>query len=64
MPERTHGWKVREREAGGSSSIMSNKEAPILDRLGVDRSNWVRTVQEFGRIFKQAADRSRGNWTL
>ncbi len=32
--------------------------APILDRLGVDRSNWVDTVREFGRMFKQAAGRA------
>ena len=32
--------------------------ARILDRLGVDRSNWVYTVREFGRIFKQAAGRA------
>jgi hypothetical protein len=32
--------------------------APILDRLGVDRSNWVRTVRDFGRMFKQAAGRA------
>jgi hypothetical protein len=29
--------------------------APILDRLGIDRSNWVNTVRDFGRMFKQAA---------
>jgi hypothetical protein len=32
--------------------------APILDRLGVDRSNWVDTVRDFGRMFKQAAGRA------
>jgi hypothetical protein len=32
--------------------------APILDRLGVDRSNWVDTVRESGRMFKQAAGRA------
>jgi hypothetical protein len=32
--------------------------APILDRLGVNRSNWVQTVREFGRMFKQAAGRA------
>ncbi len=31
---------------------------PILDRLGVDRSNWVQTVRDFGRMFKQAAGRA------
>jgi len=32
--------------------------APILDRLGLNRSNWVETVRGFGRLFKQAAGRS------
>ena len=32
--------------------------APVLDRLGVDRSNWVETVRDFGRMFKQAAGRA------
>ena len=32
--------------------------APILDRLGVDRSNCVHRVREFGRMFKQAAGRA------
>jgi hypothetical protein len=32
--------------------------APILDRLGLDRSNWVETVSGFSRMFKQAAGRS------
>ncbi len=32
--------------------------APILDRLGVDRLNWVQTVRDFGRMFKQAAGRA------
>ncbi len=27
-------------------------------RLGVDRSNWVRKVRDFGRMFKQAAGRA------
>ncbi len=30
----------------------------ILDRFGVDRSNWVQTVREFGRMFKRAAGRA------
>jgi hypothetical protein len=29
-----------------------------LDQLGVDRSNWVDTVREFGRMFKQATGRA------
>ena len=32
--------------------------ARFLDGLGVDRSNWVRTVRDFGRMFKQAAGRA------
>jgi hypothetical protein len=32
--------------------------APILDRLGIDRSRWVNTVRDFGRMFKQAAGRA------
>ena len=31
--------------------------APIVDRLGLNRSNWVETVRGFGRLFKQAAGR-------
>ena len=31
---------------------------PILDRLGADRSSWVHTVRDFGRMFKQAAGRA------
>ena len=37
---------------------MPEDLAPILDRLGVDRSNWVQTVRDFGRMFKQAAGRA------
>src|SRR6202171_2025246 len=32
--------------------------APIVERLGLNRSNWVETVRGFGRLFKQAAGRS------
>jgi hypothetical protein len=31
--------------------------APIVDRLGINRSNWVEMVRGFGRLFKQAAGR-------
>ena len=31
---------------------------PILDRLGVDRSNWMQTVREIGRMFTQATGRA------
>ena len=37
------------------TSAGQSQLAPILDRLGLDRSNWVKTVREFGRMFKQAA---------
>ena len=30
-----------------------------MDRLGINRSNWVETVRGFGRLFKQAAGRPR-----
>jgi hypothetical protein len=30
----------------------------IVERLGLNRSNWVETVRNFGRLFKQAAGRS------
>jgi hypothetical protein len=29
-----------------------------MDRLGLNRSNWLATVRGFGRLFKQAAGRS------
>ena len=32
--------------------------APIVKRLGLNQSNWVETVRDFGRLFKQAAGRS------
>jgi hypothetical protein len=35
-----------------------HRKAQFLDRLGLDRSNWVKTVREFGRMFKQAAGRA------
>ena len=40
------------------TSAGQSQLAPILDRLGLDRSNWVKTVREFGRMFKQAAGRA------
>ncbi len=40
MPERTHGWKVREREASGSSSISKWDCAPgPFRRIGANRSS-------------------------
>jgi hypothetical protein len=35
-----------------------NHLPPIMERLGLNRSNWVETVRGFGRLFKQAAGRS------
>jgi HTH domain len=50
-------WTGRElrREKRGA---IPDSLAPILDRLGIDRSNWVNTVSDFGRMFKQAAGRA------
>src|SRR5271170_7838045 len=48
------GREIRENKCGA----IPDNLAPILDRLGVDRSNWVKTVRAFGRMFKQAAGRS------
>jgi hypothetical protein len=50
-------WTGREIRANKCGAIPDNL-APILDRLGLDRSNWVKTVREFGRMFKQAAGRA------
>jgi hypothetical protein len=50
-------WTGREIRANKSGAIPDHL-APILDRLGLDRSNWVKTVREFGRMFKQAAGRA------
>ena len=40
------------------SGSIPDHLAPILDRPGLERSNWLRTVREFGRMFKQAAGRA------
>jgi hypothetical protein len=50
-------WTGRELRQDKRGAIPENL-APILDRLGVDRSNWVNTVRDFGRMFKQAAGRA------
>jgi len=50
-------WTGRELRAHKRGAIPDHL-APILDRLGLDRSNWVETVSGFGRMFKQAAGRS------
>lgn len=50
-------WTGRELRRNKRGAIPENL-APILDRLGVNRSNWVSTVRDFGRMFKQAAGRA------
>jgi len=50
-------WTGRELRADNRGAIPDHL-APILDRLGLNRSNWVETVRGFGRMFKQAAGRS------
>jgi hypothetical protein len=50
-------WTGRELRRDKRGAIPDSL-APILDRLGIDRSNWVNTVRDFGRMFKQAAGRA------
>jgi REP element-mobilizing transposase RayT len=50
-------WTGRELRADKRGAIPDHL-APILDRLGLNRSNWVETVRGFGRMFKSAAGRS------
>jgi hypothetical protein len=50
-------WTGRELRAEKRGAIPDHL-APIVDRLGLNRSNWVETVRGFGRLFKQAAGRS------
>jgi len=50
-------WTGRELRADKRGAIPDHL-APILDRLGLNRSNWVETVRGFGGMFKQAAGRS------
>jgi hypothetical protein len=47
-------WTGRELRADKHRAIPDHL-APIVDRLGINRSNWVETVRGFGRLFKQAA---------
>ncbi len=49
-------WTGRELHAAKRGAIPDHL-APIVDRLGINRSNWVETVRSFGRLFKQAAGR-------
>ena len=51
------GWTERELRVDKRGAIPDHL-APIMDRLGLNRSNWVETVRGFGRLFKQAAGRS------
>ncbi len=41
----------------GQRGAIPDHLAAIVDRLGINRSNWVETVRGFGRLFKQAAGR-------
>ncbi len=50
-------WTGRELRADKRGTIPDHL-APIMERLGLTRSNWVETVRGFGRMFKQAAGRS------
>jgi hypothetical protein len=49
-------WTGRELRQDKRGAIPDHL-APILDRLGLERSTWVQTVRDFGRMFKQAAGR-------
>ena len=51
-------WTGRELRADKRGAIPDHM-APIMERLGLNRLNWVETVRGFGRLFKQAAGRSR-----
>jgi len=50
-------WTGRELRADKRGAIPDHL-LPIVERLGLNRSNWVETVRGFGRLFKQAAGRS------
>jgi hypothetical protein len=50
-------WTGRELRADKRGAIPDHL-APIMERLGLNRLNWVETVRGFGRLFKQAAGRS------
>ena len=49
-------WTGRELRADKRGAIPDHL-APIMDRLGINRTNWMDTVRGFGRLFKQAAGR-------
>jgi hypothetical protein len=50
-------WTGREVRRDKSGAIPAHL-SPILDRVGLNRSTWLETVQCFGRMFKRAAGRS------
>jgi hypothetical protein len=50
-------WTGRELRRDKRGAIPENL-APVFDRLGVHGTNWVNTVRDFGRLFKQAAGRA------
>ena len=49
-------WTGRELRADKRGAIPEHL-APIMERLALNRSNWVETVSRFGELFKQAAGR-------
>jgi REP element-mobilizing transposase RayT len=49
-------WTGRQLRADKRGAIPDHL-APIMERLALNRSNWVETVRGFGRLFKQAAGR-------
>ncbi len=49
-------WTGRELRSDKRGAIPDHV-APIVDRLGLNRSNWVETVRGFGRLFLHAAGR-------
>jgi hypothetical protein len=50
-------WTGRELRADKRGAIPEHL-APIMERLALNRSNWVEIVRGFGRLFKPAAGRS------
>jgi hypothetical protein len=49
-------WTGRQLRADKREAIPDHL-TPIMERLALNRSNWVETVRGFGRLFKQAAGR-------
>ena len=50
-------WTGRQLRAG-KRGLIPDHLAPILERLGLNRLNWVETVRGLNRMFKQAAGRT------